>query len=64
MLDDDIKMIPVIDKKKTLVDVITRTNIPERKQRLFYSRGKALLELALAVEDLTHQLILINITVL
>ena len=32
MLDDDIKMIPVIDKKKTLVDVITRTNIPERKQ--------------------------------
>ena len=41
MLDDDIKMIPVIDKKKTLVDVITRTNIPERKQRLFYSRGKA-----------------------
>lgn len=41
MLDDDIKMIPVIDKKKILVDVITRTNIPERKQRQFYSRGKA-----------------------
>ena len=32
MLDDDIKMIPVIDKKKTLVDVITRTNIPERSK--------------------------------
>lgn len=41
MLDDDIKMLPVLDKRKTLIDVITRTNIPERKQRLFYSRGKA-----------------------
>ena len=41
MLDDNIKMLPVLDKRKVLIDVITKKNIPQRKQRLFYSRGKA-----------------------
>ena len=41
MLDDNIKLLPVLNKKKALVDVITKKNIPQRKQRSYYSRAKA-----------------------
>ena len=41
ILDDNIKMIPVIDKNNILIDVITKKNIPERGQKSFYSRAKS-----------------------
>tara|TARA_B100001559_G_C16448376_1_gene597943 strand:- start:60 stop:1424 length:1365 start_codon:yes stop_codon:yes gene_type:complete len=41
MLDDNIKLLPVLNSKNVLVNVITKKNIPEREQRDYYSRSKA-----------------------